>query len=193
MTTRNSLACTPDPPRTLYGLGDPAALAPGLGVVGARKATPYGLQAAAQLAGWAARAGYVVVSGGAIGCDQAAHRAALDAGGHNRRRDGGRADVAYPRGAAELLRLDRRASGAVVSEHPWGTPPLSVDLQDSQQNHRGPLRGAAGRRGSARQRHLLDRRLRTCGRARRLRGAGFHLRARMRGREPAHPAGRDTQ
>ena len=117
------LAYTPDPPRTIYGLGDPCALRPGLGVVGARKATPYGLQAAAHLAGWAARAGYVVVSGGAIGCDQAAHRAALDAGGITVAVMAGGADITYPRGAAELLRLVA-ANGAVVSEHPWGTQPL---------------------------------------------------------------------
>ena len=95
------LACTPDPPRTLYGLGDQSALRPGLGVVGARKATPYGLRAAAQLAGWAASSGYVVASGGAIGCDQAAHRAALDAGGTTVAVMAGGPDVIYPRGAAE--------------------------------------------------------------------------------------------
>jgi len=117
------LAHAPDPPATLYGVGDPAALAPGLGVVGARKATPYGLQAARHLAGWAARAGCTIVSGGAIGCDQEAHRAALDAHGATVAVLAGGADVAYPSGAAELL-ARIAACGAVVSEHPWGTQPL---------------------------------------------------------------------
>ncbi len=95
---------------------------PGLGVVGARKATPYGLQAAQHLAGWAARAGYVVVSGGAIGCDQAAHRAAIAAGGRTVAVMAGGADVAYPRAAGPLL-AQIASSGAIVSEHPWGCPP----------------------------------------------------------------------
>ena len=37
---------TANPPKRLYGIGDPAALGPALAVVGARRATPYGLQAA---------------------------------------------------------------------------------------------------------------------------------------------------
>jgi DNA processing protein len=66
-----------DAPEVLRGFGDPGALEPGLAVVGARKATPYGLAAARLFAGWAAAAGYPVISGAAMGCDQAAHRAAL--------------------------------------------------------------------------------------------------------------------
>lgn len=116
------LAESPDPPATLYVIGDVTALEPGLSVVGARRATPYGLQAADIFAGWSARAGYVVVSGGAVGCDQAAHRAALDAGGRTVAVMAGGADVVYPRSAQRLH--DRiRESGCVVSEHPWGTEP----------------------------------------------------------------------
>ncbi len=109
-------------PERLYGIGDPAALVTGFSVVGARKATPYGLQAADLFAGWAARSGYTIVSGGAIGCDQAAHRAALANRGSTVAVLGCGADVVYPRGATQLL--DAIAQyGAVVSEHPWGTPP----------------------------------------------------------------------
>jgi len=63
------------------------------------------------------------VSGGAVGCDQAAHRAALDAGGTTVAVMAGGPDITYPRGAAELLQLVS-AHGAVISEHPWGTQPL---------------------------------------------------------------------
>jgi len=116
------LAETPDPPHKLYGIGDPSALCVGLSVVGARRATPYGLKCAQLFAGWAADAGYTIVSGAAIGCDQAAHRAALDVGGQTVAVLAGGADIAYPAGAARLLG-EVAATGAVVSEHPWGTPP----------------------------------------------------------------------
>ncbi len=116
------LSLAPDPPAVLYGIGDPEALCAGVAIVGARKATPYGVQAARLLAGWAGAAGYVVVSGGAIGCDQAAHRAVLSAGGTTVAVLAGGADVAYPRSAHDLLGQISQ-SGAVVSEHPWGTLP----------------------------------------------------------------------
>ncbi len=116
------LAETPDPPAALYGFGDPAALVPGLAVIGARKATPYGLQAGELFAGWAARAGYTIISGGAIGCDQSAHRAALRHHASTVAVLGCGADLVYPSNAAELLAAIAE-SGAVISEHPWGTRP----------------------------------------------------------------------
>jgi DNA processing protein len=109
-------------PTVLRGFGDPHSLEPGLAVIGARKATPYGLRCAQLFAGWAAAAGYVVISGAAIGCDTAAHRAALDAGGRTVAVLGCGADVAYPRGAGALL-TSIAESGAVVSELEWGYPP----------------------------------------------------------------------
>lgn len=118
----SQLASTPNAPPVLYGIGDPSCLIPGLAVVGARRATPYGLGCARRFAGWAAEAGCVIVSGAAIGCDQAAHRAALDVCGLTVAVLAGGCDIAYPRAAGALL--DAIAcSGAVVSEHPWGTEP----------------------------------------------------------------------
>ena len=117
------LRLTPEPPAKLYGVGDPAALAlPGLAVVGARKATPYGRSAARQFAGWAADAGYSIISGAARGCDQAAHQAALDVSGVTVAVLGTAADVAYPRDAARLLHAIAQC-GCVVSELPWGQQP----------------------------------------------------------------------
>lgn len=117
------LAASPRPPELLYVAGDPAALTLGLGVVGSRRATPYGLACATTFAGWAAGHGVTVVSGAAFGCDQAAQRAALDADGATVAVLGCGADVDYPRGASTLLRTLRHGS-AVVSELPWETPPL---------------------------------------------------------------------
>ena len=112
-----------DPPETLYVIGDPEALRMGLAIVGARKATPYGVSAARMFARWAAHAGYPVISGGAIGCDQAAHRSTLDSNGITVAVMAGGADVVYPRTAAQLL-ARVAIEGAVVSEYPWGTVPL---------------------------------------------------------------------
>lgn len=119
------LAATPFAPPVLYCMGDPTALVPGLAVIGSRKATPYGRAAARLLAGWAADVGVCIISGGAIGCDQAAHRAAIEASGHTVVVLGCGADVDYPRDASQLLAQVRNGScGCVVSEQPWGTPPL---------------------------------------------------------------------
>lgn len=116
------LAQSPDPPSVLYGIGDPAALEPGLAVVGARRATPCGLTVTERLAGYAAASGYGVISGAAIGCDQAAHRAALESRGRTVAVLPGGADITYPSGASRLL-ADICEAGAVVSEHPWGSVP----------------------------------------------------------------------
>ena len=116
------LAQTADAPKVLRGFGDPRSLAECVAVIGARKATPYGLKSARLFAGWAAGAGYVVVSGAAIGCDSAAHRAALEAGGRTVAVLGCGADVTYPQSAARLL-AQIAESGAVVSEFEWGYPP----------------------------------------------------------------------
>jgi len=116
------LLCSPEPPDVLFGIGDPGCLTVALAVVGSRRATPYGIHATRLFAGWAARAGYVVVSGGATGCDQAAHLAALEESAVTVAVMGCGADVAYPRSAAPLF-ARVGASGAVISEQPWGTEP----------------------------------------------------------------------
>ncbi|HET6395899.1 MAG TPA: DNA-processing protein DprA, partial [Pseudoxanthomonas sp.] len=68
------------------------------------------------------RAGLAVVSGLAAGIDAAAHAAAMDCGGTTVAVLGTGPDRAYPRAHAALLERVA-AEGAVVSEHPPGTPP----------------------------------------------------------------------
>ncbi len=111
-----------EPPATLYCIGDVELLVPGLAVIGARKATPYGLGCTRRFAGWAARAGISIVSGAATGCDQAAHHAAIDVGGRTIAVLGCGADVDYPATARPLLALMRERH-LVVSEVPWGGLP----------------------------------------------------------------------
>ena len=113
---------TASPPKVLRGYGDPESLMQGVAVIGARKATPYGIRCAQLFAGWAGAAGYTVVSGAAVGCDTAAHRAALDAGGRSVAVLGCGADVPYPRDSGPLLARIAE-SGAVISELEWGYPP----------------------------------------------------------------------
>ena len=104
----------PEPPERLYVIGDPSALKEGLAVVGARKATPYGLNATKMLAGRAAELGVVVISGGARGCDAAAHEAALAAGGQTVAFLGGGCDEPYPKSNVDLFRRIVKGGGAVV-------------------------------------------------------------------------------
>ncbi len=112
------------PPKQLYVVGDPAALCAGLAVVGARKATPYGLSCARRFAGMAAQKGIVIISGGAVGCDGAAHEAALQRGAKTVAFLGGGCDKPYPRKHIPLFQRIVDSGGAVVSEVPWQVAPM---------------------------------------------------------------------
>lgn len=118
-----ALARVSDPPRRLYVVGDPGALQEGLAVVGARKATPYGTGCARRFAGAAARRGVVVISGGARGCDAAAHEAALAEGAPTVAFLGGGCDEPYPAAHAGLFQRIVDGGGAVASEQLWDRKP----------------------------------------------------------------------
>jgi DNA processing protein len=119
-----SLHLVAQPPKRVYIVGDARVPAlPALAIVGARKATPYGLSLARRFARRAAQRGLVVVSGGAIGCDQAAHRGALEGGGLTVVVLGCGADVVYPARAGGLFEQVVASGGAILSEAPWGSSP----------------------------------------------------------------------
>ena len=111
----------PLPPPVLYVRGE-LPQAPQVAIVGSRRMDRYGREAAELFAGGLARAGVVVVSGFALGVDQAAHRACLAAGGKTIAVLGCGVDVSYPR-ASRKLADDIAAHGAVVSEFPMGVEP----------------------------------------------------------------------
>jgi DNA processing protein len=91
-------------------------------VVGTRRASPYGRQAAEQLATDLVRNNVTVVSGLARGIDAVAHRAALNAGGRTIAVMACGLDLVYPPEHAKLAQevIER---GAMISEQPLGTQP----------------------------------------------------------------------
>lgn len=120
----DALMSVKNPPKRLFVVGDPGALQDGLAVVGARKATPYGLSCARRFARMAAEAGVCVISGGARGCDAQAHQGALEGGGRTVVVLGSGCDELYPAEHYALFQKVIDQGGAVVSEQEWGFPPL---------------------------------------------------------------------
>ena len=91
-------------------------------IVGTRAADVEALELAHDLAADLCAAGCVVISGGARGIDAAAHEGALSTGGRTVAVLASGFVPAYPPEHARLFaRIE--ASGALVSEHPDGTPP----------------------------------------------------------------------
>ena len=111
-----------EPPCLLYVKGALPVIDEEVAVamVGTRRATPYGIEAAEKLAYGLSKQGALVVSGAAAGIDSAAHRGALRAGGRTIAVLGSGIDVVYP-AENEWLYRDIAASGALVSEYPPGT------------------------------------------------------------------------
>jgi DNA processing protein len=112
-----------NPPPVLYVRGsidtrDEWAVA----IVGTRRASVYGKEAAQMLSTGLAQAGVTVVSGLARGIDTVAHRSCLDAGGRTLAVLGCGVDVVYPQENARLA-AEIAERGALVSEYPLGTRP----------------------------------------------------------------------
>ena len=116
----------PDPPAVLFVRGDADGLHANksLAVVGTREPTSYGRTVALRSARNATKAGYVIVSGLARGCDAFAHEGCLEAGGIGVAVLAHGLDKVYPaanRGLAERL-LEN--GGCLASEYPVGTAPI---------------------------------------------------------------------
>jgi DNA processing protein len=116
-----------DAPLYLIAKGACSLAGPAVAIVGARRATSYGIGIAHRLAEGLAYAGVTVVSGLARGIDGAAHEGALAARGCTIAVLGSGIDVIYPR---EHLGLAERVAGTgvLLSERPLGTAPLAANF-----------------------------------------------------------------
>lgn len=114
-----------DPPSVLFVRGEILPQdALSIAIVGSRHATPYGKEQAERLGASLSRAGLTIVSGLARGVDAAAHRGALNAGGRTLAVLGSGLLNIYPPEHKDLAR-DVAAQGALISENPLRSPPMS--------------------------------------------------------------------
>lgn len=112
-----------DPPPSLWVAGKPLGDRPAVAVVGTRRASQYGLEAAKWVAKELAASGVTVVSGMALGIDAAAHWGAFEAGGSTVAILGCGLDLCYPRRNRALY--DKLfEEGTLVSEYEPGTPAI---------------------------------------------------------------------
>ena len=120
---------TYDPPIVLYAMGDlDAALAqPSIAIVGSRRCSTYGRNVAEKISRDLAERGITVVSGLARGIDSAAHRGAIEGKGLTVAVMGTGIDAVYPKENRKLAE-QIATHGALVTEFPLATPPVSQNF-----------------------------------------------------------------
>ena len=119
-----------DPPIVLYvkGAWSECLDQPCIAIVGSRKCSTYGQNSALMLARELAQRGVTIISGLARGIDAAAHRGALEGGGRTVAVMGTGLDEIYPRDHRKLAQQILDGGGALVSQFPLGTPPVSENF-----------------------------------------------------------------
>src|SRR6059058_2836782 len=119
-----------DPPITLYvkGAWSECLERPCVAIVGSRRCSTYGQNAALMLSRELAQRGVTIVSGLARGIDAAAHRGALEAGGRTVGVLGTGLDEVYPRDHRRLAAEILEKGGALVTQFPLGTPPVAENF-----------------------------------------------------------------
>jgi len=119
-----------DPPITLYvkGAWSECLEQPCIAIVGSRKCSTYGQNAASMLARDLAQRGVTIVSGFARGIDAAAHRGAIEGRGRTVAVIGTGIDEVYPRDHKKLADEILDAGGAIVTQFPLTTPPVSENF-----------------------------------------------------------------
>jgi DNA processing protein len=121
---------TYDPPVVLYVKGAWAECLerPCVAIVGSRRCSTYGQNAALMLSRELAQRGVTIISGLARGIDAAAHRGALEAGGRTVAVMGTGLDQVYPRDHRKLTDEILNHAGALVTQFPLSTPPVSENF-----------------------------------------------------------------
>jgi DNA processing protein len=119
-----------DPPITLYVRGNWQACfeSPCVAVVGSRRCSTYGENASLMLSRDLAERGITIVSGLARGIDTAAHRGAINGHGKTIAVLGTGIDEVYPTENAKLIDEILDSGGAIISQFPLGTPPISMNF-----------------------------------------------------------------
>lgn len=113
----------PDSPLVLFVRGRlPVDPRPHIAIVGARNGTQLGFDIARDFGRELAAAGFVVVSGLALGVDTFAHLGALEGGGRTIAVLGSGPDITYPAANRKIRERILAENGALVSEYPPGTP-----------------------------------------------------------------------
>jgi len=141
-----------NPPPVLFSRGRGELGNFNIAVVGSRKCTRYGRDAAAYISGSLSEMGITVVSGMALGIDSTAHREAVCRKGGSIAVMGSGLDVIYPPENKELYHRIIK-NGAVVTEFFFGAPPLRQNFPVRNRIISGISRGViiveAGRRSGA--------------------------------------------
>lgn len=121
---------TYDPPVVLYvrGAWEECLERPCVAIVGSRRCSTYGQNAALMMSRELAQRGVTIVSGLARGIDASAHRGALEAGGRTVAVMGTGLDQIYPRDHKKLADEILKHGGAMVTQFPLGTPPVSENF-----------------------------------------------------------------
>lgn len=113
------LQSIPDPPMLLYFTGNPETLArPAIAIVGARRASRFGIELAERLATDLSGRGVLIVSGLALGIDSAAHRAAREQRGSTLAVLGSGLARVQPITNLPLAQALLDSGGALLSEYP---------------------------------------------------------------------------
>lgn len=123
------LAEVPDASFLIYVAGNVSLLdSPQIALVGSRQASHLGLSLARQFSSQLVQAGFAVTSGLALGIDGAAHQGALDAQGPTLAVLGTGLTRMYPKQHHALAHRILAEGGALVSEFPLDTPPVTANF-----------------------------------------------------------------
>lgn len=98
-----------------------------IGIVGARKSTPYGKWACEKFVKELVQMDVTIVSGLALGIDAVAHKTAIDNGGRTIAVLGNGLDQIYPKKNSYLYNTIEN-NGAILTEFPLGTLPLPYNF-----------------------------------------------------------------